>query len=88
MALPIIQMHYDMVKYAINDKLKDVEPANVVVLTAGATFALAYIYSQLTDKVDKFPTLQLRLTITKFWNYNDKPVINKRISPMYRAPIG
>jgi len=51
MALPIIEMHYDMLKYAINDRLKDVEPTKVVALTAGATFALAYIYAQLTDKV-------------------------------------
>ena len=59
MALPMIQMHYDMLKYAINDGLKDVEPVKVIALTAGATYALAYIYSQLTDKVDQkiiFPT--------------------------------
>jgi hypothetical protein len=33
--------------------LKDVEPAKLVAITAGTTFALAYLYSQLTDKVSR-----------------------------------
>jgi hypothetical protein len=55
MAFSVVQMHYDMLKFAFNDKLKDVEPAKLVAITAGTTFALAYLYSQLTDKVG--PTL-------------------------------
>ena len=51
MALDLVRMHCDMVKNLIDERLKDVEPSKVVVLTAGTTFALAYLYSQLTDKV-------------------------------------
>lgn len=51
MALDLVRMHCDMVKNLIDERLKDVEPSKVVVLTAGTAFALAYLYSQLTDKV-------------------------------------
>jgi len=63
MAFSVVQMHYDMLKFAFNDKLKDVEPAKLVAITAGTTFALAYLYSQLTDKVS--PTL----TFWDLWNF-------------------
>ena len=59
MALPVIQMHYDMLKNLIDERLKDVEPSKVVVVTAGTTFALAYLYSQLTDKVKHFASFYL-----------------------------
>jgi hypothetical protein len=51
MALSLVCDYCDMFKYMINERLKDTEPAHILVLTAGAAFALAYLYLQLTDKV-------------------------------------
>lgn len=51
MALSLVRMHCDMIKNFIDDKLKAVEPSKLVVVTAGTTIALAYLYAQLTDKV-------------------------------------
>ena len=34
-----------------NEKFKDYQPAEIVILTAGASFITAYIYSELTYKV-------------------------------------
>ena len=51
MASSIIKAHHDWLHFVINERLKNTEPAKVVAVTAGTTLALAYIYSQLTNKV-------------------------------------
>ena len=50
MASSVIKAHHDWLHFLINERLKDTEPAKVVALTAATTLALAYLYSQLTDK--------------------------------------
>ena len=51
MASSVIKGQLDWIQFLVNERLKDMEPAKVVALTAGVTLALAYLYSQLTDKV-------------------------------------
>jgi hypothetical protein len=49
--MDLVKFHRDMIQELINERLKNTDPAKLVVMTAGTTLALAYLYSQLTDKV-------------------------------------
>ena len=49
--MDLVKFHRDMIQELINERLKNTDPAKLVAMTAGTTLALAYLYSQLTDKV-------------------------------------
>jgi hypothetical protein len=46
-----VKVPRDWIYNILNDKFKDIQPANVVLITAGASLATAYIYNQLSHKV-------------------------------------
>jgi hypothetical protein len=47
----VVKAQCELLKHLVDERLKTTDPSKVVALTAGVTFALAYLYGQLTDKV-------------------------------------
>jgi len=47
----VVKANCELVKQLVDERLRATDPSKVVVLTAGVTFALAYLYGQLTDRV-------------------------------------
>ena len=47
----MVKAQCELLKQLVDERLKTTDPSKVVALTAGVTFALAYLYGQLNDKV-------------------------------------